>query len=485
MSLKLLRDRKAALVKEAASLGDKEATAPLSAEDEARYDAIEVELAAVNKGIVRAEALDEQKRSMVGVAVDGDTPAVAETPAVVAPAQPVALPAWISPYANGRPKPFSAYVDETRLRNPTPALLPAEAKKQPGKFKSFGEQLRAIAVQGMTGNGGNSTDNRLVYQNTFDAAASGLDQSVPSEGGYLVQTDFTTALLDMMHDMGDVLGRVRKIPIAPTSNGIKIPAIDETSRVDGSRWGGVQSFWADEADTVTSSKPKFREMELRLKKLFGLGYATDELLADAGALESVLGQAFAEELTFKTENGIVNGTGSGQMLGIVNSGALIVVNKDAGQATLTLSTTNILNMWTRMPRRNRKNAVWLVNQDIEPALYQLTLGTGTAVMLLYAPPGTSGNQTPYGRLLGCPVIPVEYCASFTNQGDIMLVDLTQYLMIDKGGPQSAQSMHVRFLFDEMTFRFIYRLDGQPAWRAPVTPFKGTNTQSPFITLQAR
>ena len=58
-------------------------------------------------------------------------------------------------------------------------------------------------------------------------------------------------------------------------------------------------------------------------------------------------------------------------------------------------------------------------------------------------------------------------------------------MIDKGGVSQASSMHVRFINDEMTFRFIFRVDGQPAWNKPVTPFKGTNTQSPFISLAVR
>jgi len=131
--------------------------------------------------------------------------------------------------------------------------------------------------------------------------------------------------------------------------------------------------------------------------------------------------------------------------------------------------------------------VWLINQDILPQLWQLTLGSGTAVTLLYAPPGqgTSAQNTPFGTLLGRPVLPVEYCATLGTVGDILLVDLSQYLMIDKGGISQAASMHVRFVNDEMTFRWIYRLDGQPAWNTAVTPFKGSNTQSPYLSLATR
>ena len=71
------------------------------------------------------------------------------------------------------------------------------------------------------------------------------------------------------------------------------------------------------------------------------------------------------------------------------------------------------------------------------------------------------------------------------KGDIILDDLSQYLLVDKGGINAASSIHVRFLYDENVFRFTYRVDGQPIWNAPITPYKGAGTLSPFVTLAAR
>ena len=39
--------------------------------------------------------------------------------------------------------------------------------------------------------------------------------------------------------------------------------------------------------------------------------------------------------------------------------------------------------------------------------------------------------------------------------------------------------------DESVFRLVYRCDGQPLWSAALTPFKGSNTLSPFVTLAER
>ena len=105
-------------------------------------------------------------------------------------------------------------------------------------------------------------------------------------------------------------------------------------------------------------------------------------------------------------------------------------------------------------------------------------------MPVYLPPGgLSGDR--FARLKGAPVIPTEFNPTLGTVGDIMLVDLSQYLLIDKGGPQADSSIHVRFINNEKTFRFIYRVDGRPLWNTVLTPAKGSNTLSPFVALATR
>jgi HK97 family phage major capsid protein len=342
---------------------------------------------------------------------------------------------------------------------------------------AFGEFLQAVYKDSVPGHR-RGTDQRLY------AAASGASEAVLSDGGFLVQKDFSNEILRRANAMGEVVSRVRRIPISSGSNGLKINAIDETSRADGSRWGGVQVYWTAEAAEKTPSKPKFRQMELDLKKLAGLFYSTDELLQDASALQSIAMEAFSEELNFKIEDAIFNGTGGGQMLGIMNSGALITESKEAGQTASTIVYDNVLKMWSRMHARSRPNAVWFIDQSIEPQLYKMSLAVGTGGAPVYMPAG-GASATPYAALFGRPVIPVEYAAALGTVGDICLFDLSQYLMIDKGGLETASSMHVRFIYDEMVFRFVYRVDGQPIWNAALTPKSGGSDQSPFITLESR
>lgn len=352
-----------------------------------------------------------------------------------------------------------------------PEVKPTPAKDNEKRFSSFGEQLMAAYRAAMPGG---KVDERLSTR-----AASGLNETTPSDGGFLVQQDFVTELLKRTYETGILASKVKKIPISTNANGMKINAIDEDSRANGSRWGGVQTYWEGEADEITASKPKFRQMELSLKKLTGLCYATDELLQDAAALEAVIRQAFAEEFGFKIDDAILSGSGEGEPLGILNSGAIVTVAKEASQ-TDTITVENLIKMWNRLWSRSRANAVWYINQELEPYLYTLKIGDKP----VYIPAGGL-SEKPYGTLFGRPVVPIEQCSAAGEVGDIILADIGQYLLIDKGGIKSASSIHVRFLYDENVFRFIYRVDGKPIWTKPLTPYKGSATVSPFVTLAKR
>lgn len=352
-----------------------------------------------------------------------------------------------------------------------PEVKPTPAKDNEKRFSSFGEQLMAAYRAAMPGG---KVDERLTTR-----AASGLNESTPSDGGFLVQQDFVTELLKRTYETGILASKVKKIPISTNANGMKINAIDEDSRANGSRWGGVQTYWEGEADEITASKPKFRQMELSLKKLTGLCYATDELLQDTAALEAVIRQAFAEEFGFKIDDAILSGSGEGEPLGILNSGAIVTVAKEATQ-TDTITVENLIKMWNRLWSRSRANAVWYINQELEPYLYTLKIGDKP----VYIPAGGL-SEKPYGTLFGRPVVPIEQCSAAGEVGDIILADIGQYLLIDKGGIKSASSIHVRFLYDENVFRFIYRVDGKPIWTKPLTPYKGSATVSPFVTLAKR
>jgi HK97 family phage major capsid protein len=322
-----------------------------------------------------------------------------------------------------------------------------------------------------------------------NAAASGLNVATPSDGGFLIQPDVVTSILERVYSIGEVIQRCKPQPLS--GNSLKIPAVDETSRADGSRFGGIRAYWTEEAGTISSSAPKFRQIELHLRKVAALVYTTDELQADAPALAGFIASRLPDELMFTIENAIFNGTGAGMPLGIFNSGAIITVSKETSQAATTLLAMNLKKMWARMWASCRKNAAWFYNQDCEPYLWSLYEAVknvaGTENVGGYVTPVVSVAPDGSIRIFGRPAIPVEYCSTLGTLGDIVLADMSQYILATKSGQgvQAASSMHVRFINDEMAYRFTFRVDGQPEWNTTLTPKNGSNTLSPFVIVETR
>jgi HK97 family phage major capsid protein len=157
--------------------------------------------------------------------------------------------------------------------------------------------------------------------------------------------------------------------------------------------------------------------------------------------------------------------------------------KETGQAAKTVVVENLSKMWARLRIRSRANARWFINVDVEPQLDKLALQVGTGALeprfVVYGPDGVL-------RIKGRPVQAIEHCESLGTVGDIMLLDLGQYALIRKGAIEAAESMHVLFIYNEMTYRWVWRINGAPKDKSALTPYKGTsNTVSPFVVLATR
>ena len=319
---------------------------------------------------------------------------------------------------------------------------------------------------------------------SFKAAPTGLGESIPQAGGLLVGTQRQDSLLSRVYDIGFMLSRVAMDPIGPNSNSMTYFAEDESSRATGSRRGGVRFYWGAENSAITASAPEFRQMDLKLKKANAAVYVTEEQLQDTTTLESYVMRILPEEIRWGVEDSIFNGTGTGQPLGIEESGAVISQAKETGQAADTVVYENIIKMWSRLWAPSQVNSIWLHSQDVLPQLMTMTLDVGTGGIPVYTPPG-GASAAPFGTIFGRPAFVHESCDNLGDVGDIQLIDPTQYQMIEKGGIQSASSIHVRFLEGETVFKFTYRIDGQPMWNVPLTPANGGATVSPFINLAVR
>ena len=353
-------------------------------------------------------------------------------------------------------------------------------------FESVGEQLAAIAYaqspRGAFQGLGGVVDKRLFGQ---ALTASGASAAIPADGGFAIGTEFSTALLLKARETARIFPLCTNIPIGEGSDSLELPYIDETSRANGSRWGGVQAYWTGEADAPTATKPKLSRHEIRLESLKCLAYATERLLRNAPAMATVFENAFASEIAFKLDDAIWRGDGVGKPLGfsVQNYGGALMVSvaKKTGQAADTFVIENATSMLSRLYREPGDRIVWLCNPDTIGQFPLLTVGQQP----VFLPNNSVAGSIQYGTFLGFPVIPVEQAETLGDKGDVVLANLSKYVVIQQGGLRAAQSMHVRFIYDEMTFKWSIDVNGQSSVKQPITPFKGSNTLSPFVTVDAR
>ena len=316
------------------------------------------------------------------------------------------------------------------------------------------------------------------------AATGGFTVGVPSDGGFFLQGETAVDLMTAGFNNSEVLSRCAPRTMNPGTQFLEIIGIDETSRANGSRGGGVRVYTVAELEASTQSKTKFKKIRIEPTKLTGLYYASGEVMKNVTFMGQEMRQLFGDEFAFKCQDLVINGSGAGEALGILKAGCLIEVTKDTGQVKDTISTENILNMESRLWNEGPK-VVYFVNRETKPQLSKLSIAIGTGGVLapLYKPEFDQGKRI--ASLNGLPCVTIEQAAALGDAGDVILADMSQYITANKGDINEAMSIHVNFLYDQETFRFLYYFDGQPRWSSAITPYKGSATTGPFITTAAR
>lgn len=351
-----------------------------------------------------------------------------------------------------------------------------------GGYRSMGEYALSV-IEGSRQ--GATPDDRLLRASlgTFGSEGIGAD------GGFAVPPDFRTEIVERLQAEDSLLPRTDQL--VSSSNNLTVPK-DEVPEWDTTK--GIQANWTAEAAAIAQSKPSIENINLKLHKLAVLLPITDELQSDAPALTGFIARKAPRKISFKLNLAIVQGTGAGTPLGILNSAATVSVTKFASQVANTIVGVNIIDMWARLYAPWRHNAVWLINQDIEPQLMTLmkvgkldtgAVDTGWGIPLWMPANGLSGS--PFSTLLGRPIIPTQACETLGDKGDIILAALDEYVTVQKTtGIRMDTSIHLWFDQDAIAFRFIMRIAGQPWLTSAITPRdSGSPTLGAFVTLDER
>jgi len=258
---------------------------------------------------------------------------------------------------------------------------------------------------------------------------TGMSELVPADGGFFVNTDQALELIKTTFTLASLAPKCKKVTISSNSNSVDFNAIAETSRVTGSRFGGLNGFWLEEGGTKTAAQPVFRKIELKLKKLAALCYLTDELIQDASALQSMVQSMYPEEFAWLIDDAIYRGAGGGQPVGILGHASAVNVAIQPGQtlANGAIVYENIVDMFSRMVPSSMPKAEWYINQTCLPWLYTMALAVGFGGVPVYMP-ANGASSAPYGTLMGKKVNVIEHASALGTVGDIAFLDASQYIL---------------------------------------------------------
>lgn len=418
--LKAKIEAQAALVKAA-----KDSNRALSAEEQVSFDALEVEIKALENSI-QAENTLAARNALLTTPVN--------TPVVTSP-----------------------------------------NTEAPKLFKSLVEQLCAVKAVVTEGR----VDERLIQLNRYNNAVLGGNEGSGADGGFGVQTDFAGLMVDSAVKDSQIIGLVDSYQITDGSNSVKWVDIDETS-IASTVFGGVQVYWAAEAAEVVANNPKLSEKELKLEKLMGLAYATYELENDSSFINQLYTKAFTTAIRRELESCIISGTGVGKPLGILKSGSLVQVAKEGGQIADSIVWENISKMYNRI--LDKSKAAWVMHPDCHEQLDFLSFPVGVGGVPVYLPATQIGTVD---VMRGKPILDTDNCSALGDLGDINFVDLSQYMLAYKGGVDAATSIHVQFLTAQNCFRFIFRANGMPKKTSALTIKNSAKQRSSFVSLAER
>lgn len=310
-------------------------------------------------------------------------------------------------------------------------------------------------------------------------------------GGYTVPVQFYADLLRLMSEKAFVREKCTVLPMQ--SRSLLVPALKQSSttfaRGQSQFFGGIVMTWTPEQTNMTESEPVFREIELVARDLMFYTVSSNQLLQDnAVALDTLLTTMFQEAVAWSYDYYILQGGAAAQEpQGVITAPGTKTISRTTAS---TVKLPDIANMMAGLYSQSWDNACFIASPSVIPQLVQMTNNASNAPFLTWLNPApNSGEGGPMAQkfpamLAGLPIYWSEKASVLGQPGDIILADLSKYLVGDRLSIQIEVSPHVGFVKNQMYWRVIVRWDGQPWQDAPVTLADGTTTVSPMVVIAA-
>jgi len=283
---------------------------------------------------------------------------------------------------------------------------------------------------------------------------AGLSEGVLADGGALVPIEFVATLIEFATQQSIILSKVWRMPM--NTNIMRIPRLVQAA---GSYFGGIVLYSPDEGGLKTHTQPELERLTFEAQKLIGLIYLTDELIADSminiiNYITGLFTRAFQYDLERRV---IAAAAGAGPCLGIINDPAINIVPR---QTAGTVGYQDVINLDNALDE-NFTDLAWMTRKVTQNTLVGLRdLNNRPIFMADYNVFGGELLHPP--SMISYPVYRTRNVPAIGVQGDVILGDLSWYLLTMRQDLTIDSSIHVRFTTDEQCLRFVMRLDGMPA-----------------------
>jgi HK97 family phage major capsid protein len=343
-----------------------------------------------------------------------------------------------------------------------PSVKTKEAEN-PDEFRNFGEFLYCVRYK--------QNDRRLEF---VEMETREQSMGVGAEGGFMVPKQFRETLLSLPVQAPVIRSRATVIPAgSPPDAELTIPALNQTA--DENMFGGVVVSWIGEGQTKPETDITVKEVKLQPNEVAAYITVTDKLLRNWTAAGALLGQQLRTAMVAAEDYQFLRGNGVAKPLGIIGCGCEIIINRATASQ---IAYADVIGMLAR--QRSSEGLIWIASRTTLPQLANLR-DAGNNNLWITAQSGLA--QGVPGTLAGIPLIFNERSPALGSKGDLVLADLSYYLIKDGSGPFVSASEHVLFRQNKTVIKAFWNVDGKPWLSAPI-PLEGstTNTVSPVVTL---
>lgn len=259
-----------------------------------------------------------------------------------------------------------------------------------------------------------------ALRTNFRQVSNVLSEGVDANGGYLVPEEYDHRLIDIL----DEENVMRKLGTRITTSGAHKINIAATKPA---------AAWIEEGGALTFGDATFDQIILDAHKLHVAIKVTEELLYDnAFNLENYIMQQFGKALANAEEDAFINGTGTGQPLGILAATGGADVGVTAKSAT-AITADELIDLIYSLKRPYRKSAAFLLNDQTLAAIRKLKDNYG---QYLWQPSLQAGEPD---RILGYAAYTSPYFpAVAAGKAAVAFGDFSYYNIGDRGTRSFAE-----------------------------------------------